>query len=90
MGDAGAVGQAERMRLTKPGRCPEEGASRTPPPTAGCETGVAAYDAAYAVPSRRTKGARAVPAELDTLGCRREMGEPWETPVRLVTPNVCI
>ena len=66
-GDAGAVGHAERMRLTHPGNHPAQGASRTPPPTAGCETKAAAYDAAGAVSSRLTNGARAVPAILHTL-----------------------
>ena len=37
-------------------------------PYGGCETNVAAYNAAGAIPSRLTNGARAVPAELHTWG----------------------
>ena len=42
VGDAGAVGHAERVRLTQPRRSHDRGASRTPPLTGGCETKVAA------------------------------------------------
>ena len=37
VGDAGAVGQARRLRLARPGNHPTEGASRTPPPTVGAK-----------------------------------------------------
>ena len=90
MGGAAKIGQAEHLRLTQLGSHPAEGASRTPPPTAFSETNAAGCYASGAILSRLPNSARAVPAGLDTLGCRREMGEPWETPVRLVTPNVCI
>ena len=33
VGDAGAIGQAKRMRLSQLGNHTEQGASRTPPPT---------------------------------------------------------
>ena len=35
VGNAAKIGQAEHLRLTQPGSHPAEGASRTPPPTAG-------------------------------------------------------
>ena len=52
MGNAGAVGHAEHVPLTRPGNHPAHGASRTPPLTGGCETNVAAYNAADAITSR--------------------------------------
>ena len=58
-------------------------------PYGGCETNVAAYNAAGAIPSRLTNGARAVPAELHTLGGGREAGAPWVTRVQSATPNSC-
>ena len=88
MGNAGAVGHAQRLHLTHPGghvttvhrgRCNLR---------AGSKTNAAAYDVTGVVPSRLTNGARAVPAGLDTLGGGREAGAPWEMRVRLGTPAI--
>ena len=89
MGDAGAVGHAEHVPLTRPGNHPAHGASRTPPLTGGCETNVAAYNAADAITSRLTNGARAAPAGLHTLGGGHEAGAPWVAWVQSVTPDGC-
>ena len=83
----GVVGRCAHCKYVV--RHPTQGASGTPPPTGGCETCAAGCAATDEVVSRLTNGARAVPAGLDTLGGGREAGAPWETPARLVTPNVC-
>ena len=54
-----------------PRRSRDRGASRTPPLTGDCETNVAGYMTTDWVISRPTKGARAVPAGLNTLDGRR-------------------
>ena len=66
VGDVGAVGHAQRMRLTHHGNSTAQGASRTPPPYGGCDTNAAACMERVRFPTP-TNGARAVPAGYNTL-----------------------
>ena len=62
-GDVGKIGQAKRMRLTRPGNHPTEGASRTPPPTVG----------AIHTLRHKTRRVRLPHASKWCAGCAREI-----------------
>ena len=63
VGNAGAVGQAGRMRLTHPGNHPTQGASGTPPPTVG----------AIHTLRHKTRRVRLPHASKWCAGCAREI-----------------
>ena len=89
MGGVDAVGHAGHSQPAYPGNHPAQGASRTPPPTAGCETKAAACRVTGVVSSRLPNGARAVPAGFDTLVYGRKDGAPHQAWMQSVMPSGC-
>ena len=90
VGDAGAVGHAERMRPTRPGGHANTGRRGRRPLRVGRATNAAAYDVMCAVPSRRTKWCAGGARGIAYVGGGREAGAPFASWSKSVSPNGCV